>query len=83
MIVEYIKTFFETMLGAALPEWIYMTFGLIILLSVIFAFLRLVFPKFSKYIQISILAITLGYILYNVIPFWGVGSLEVATCFFT
>jgi len=71
--IIYIKEFFDTLLGADLPLWFYNSFGIVIVMSITLSFLKILFPKLSKYVGISILAITLGYVVYNVIPMWGIG----------
>ena len=72
--IEHIQNFFETLLGTVLPQWFYNAFGIVILMAMLLTFLKLVFPKLSKYVWISVLAITLGYLVYEIIPFWGVGT---------
>ena len=74
--IEHIKTFFDRLLGTSLPQWFYNAFGIVILMSLLLSFLKLAFPKLSKYVWISILAITLGYLVYEIIPFWGVGAIS-------
>ena len=71
--IVHIKTFFDRLLGAALPQWFYNAIGIVILLSFVLSMLKLVFPKLSKYVWFSIFAITLAYLLYEIIPLWGVG----------
>lgn len=87
MMTEHITTFFETFLGeGSLPTWIYVAFALLILMCLLLSFIKLLFPKFSRYAEITILAITIGYILYQLFPLWGTGAaaasaaLEVAAC---
>ena len=70
--VQHIQQFFETLLGVALPTWIYNAFGLLISLAFLLSLLQLAFPKMSKYVRVTVLAITLGYIAYEVLPVWGV-----------
>ena len=72
--IEHIKTFFDRLLGVALPQWFYNAFGIVILMSFLLTFLKLVFPKLSKYVWLSVFAITLAYLIYEVIPYWGVGT---------
>ena len=89
MFIEHITTFFETFLGeGSLPEWVYIAFGFVILMCLLLSFIKLLFPKLSKYAEWMIIAISLGYILYQLFPLWGVGasaseSSEVLKCFST
>ena len=69
--IVHIKTFFDRLLGAELPQWFYNALGIVILLSFVLSMLKLVFPKLSKYVWISIFAITLAYLAYEIIPYWG------------
>lgn len=73
MMIVHIKKFFDTLLGVSLPQWFYNAFGIVILLSFLLTILKLVFPKLSKYVWFSVFAITLAYLLYEIIPLWGVG----------
>ena len=72
--IEHIQNFFDTLLGVTLPQWFYNAFGIVILMSFLLTVLKLVFPKLSKYVWFSVFAITLGYLIYEIIPFWGVGT---------
>ena len=70
--VIYIQEFFETLLGTSLPQWFYNTLGLLIAMCTVRGLLSLAFPKLSKYSDIVLLAATLGYIAYEVLPVWGI-----------
>lgn len=70
--VIYIQEFFETLLGVTLPAFIYNTLGLLICINMVRGFLNLAFPKLSKYTDIVLLAVTLGYVAYEVLPVWGI-----------
>ena len=72
--IDQIKLFFDRLLGTALPQWFYNSVGIVILMSFVLSILKLVFPKLSKYVWISVFAITLAYLFYEIIPYWGVGS---------
>lgn len=65
--VLYIKEFFETLLGVALPEWFYNTLGILLCMNMIRAMLDLAFPKLSKHTVIVMLVAVLGYIVYEII----------------
>ena len=65
--VIYIKEFFETLLGVALPAWFYNTMGLLICMNTIRSMLNLAFQKLSKNTDIVILASILGYMIYEII----------------
>lgn len=71
--IVHIRNFFDTLLGVTMPDWFYNAFGIVILMSFLLSILKLVFPKLSKYVWFSVFAITLAYLFYEVIPFWGVG----------
>jgi len=89
MLTEHVKTFFDTFLGeGSLPEWVFVAFALVMLMCVLLSFIKLLFPKLSKYAETMILAISLGYILFYLFPLWGTGSAasapsEVLKCFST
>ena len=70
--VIYIQQFFEALLGVSLPAWFYNTIGIVMSMTIIRGMLSLVFPKLSKYSDTCILAATLGYIAYEVLPVWGI-----------
>lgn len=70
--VIYIQEFFETLLGVTLPAFIYNTLGLLICMNMVRGFINLAFSKLSKYTDIVFLAVTLGYIAYEVLPVWGI-----------
>ena len=70
--VIYIKEFFETLLGVALPEWFYNTMGLLICMNIVRGMLHLAFPKLTKHTDIIMLVAVLGYIAYEVLPVWGI-----------
>ena len=72
--VIVIKTFFDTMLGVSMPEWFYNSFALLILMATVLSLIQLAFPKYSKYARITVLAITLGYLAYEILPVWGVAT---------
>ena len=76
--VTYIKEFFEILLGVALPEWFYITLGLVICVNLVRGFLNLAFPKLTKYTDTVLLVATLGYIAYEVLPVWGIAIQGVA-----
>lgn len=70
--VIYIQEFFETLMGVSLPAFVYNTLGLLICINIVRGFLNLVFPKLTKYTDIVLLAVALGYVAYEVLPVWGI-----------
>ena len=75
MLVSVFKEFFDAILGVDLPSWFYNSFAILVSLSIMLSLLQLAFPKLSKYTRISIIAITIGYLAYEILPVWGIGKI--------
>ena len=75
--VTYVEQFFNTMLGVALPAWFYNAIALIILMAFVLSIIKIIFPKLSKYVTVTVIAVTLGYLAYEILPVWGVAVTAV------
>ena len=70
--VLYIKEFFESLLGVALPDWFYNTLGILLCMNMIRGMLNLAFPKLTKHTDVILVAVVLGYLAYEILPVWGI-----------
>lgn len=70
--VIYVEQFFTTMLGVDLPTWFYNAIALIILMAFVLSVIKIVFPRLSKYVTVTVIAVTLGYLAYEILPVWGI-----------